>query len=406
MSNHPNFDHFKRTHLKDIQPGVREGWLKKKGYEVHSWKRRYFVIKNQFIYYFASASPNSTPKGVIELNSKSFAEVKEGDDSFTNIIISSVHRNQEIIADTPDMGAAWVDAINNHIKTLKKVEEQKQIEEEKIIIPFNGKTWPEIKNQINVCKHLHERHIPKKELTELLQSLGEETCERYFYNILNECFANWTDEEIADYVWVKFCRNLIRLEEVHVKDQLKRRKSLMKTERGKIYKLLSDLNPVFGGTQGAVLTAFGGESENSDDILIVLGRNSQAGVRLANIYNQIIENNNISFGEVIRTILDAMERWRMRTEELMFRAFVTGITSNWNPAEVASLVSFLTTFTKEHDSFPLFEEPWEELPPHALSFIQAYTNHWNLNEKKEFITIGKSLWGWKFEIFKKLTTQI
>ncbi|EAL48705.1 pleckstrin domain containing family protein [Entamoeba histolytica HM-1:IMSS-B] len=404
MSNHPNFNNFKKTHLKDLQPGVREGWLKKKGYDFHTWKKRYFIIKNEFIYYFSSANPTSTPKGVIELNSKSQAKII--DDTFMNIVICSVHRNQEIIADTPDMGAAWVDSINSHIKTLQKVEEQRKKEAELVSTPFCGKSWPEVKNEINVCKHLNERQVPPTELIQIMNNVGKDTCERYFYNILLECITTWSDDEIANFVWNYFCRHLVRQEEVQIQDKMKRRKSIMKTESGTMYKLLSDLNIIFGGTQGAVLTAFGGESENSDDIIMVLGRNTQAGVRLAAIYNYIIENNKISFNEVIRTILDAMERWRMRTEEPMFRAFVTGITGNWNPAKVASLVSFLSSFTKEHDSFPLFEEPWEELPPHALSFILAYANHWNTEEKKEFITIGNMLWGWKIETYNKLTNQI
>ena len=119
MSNHPQFDKFKKTKLKDVQPGVKEGWLMKKGFQYHSWKKRYFVMKNEFIWYFPSNNPNATPKGVIELNAKSRAEITKGDDSYRSITICSVHRIQQITADSAEIGAQWIDAINNHIKTLK-----------------------------------------------------------------------------------------------------------------------------------------------------------------------------------------------------------------------------------------------------------------------------------------------
>lgn len=371
MSNHPEFTELKKKRVKDLQPGVKEGWLRKKGFEVHSWKKRYFIIKNKYIFYFANANPNSTPKGVIELNSKSHASVT--DDTFMNILITSVHRDQEVIADTPDMGAAWVDAINNHVKTLKKVEDQKKDEQKKVIIPFTGKEWPEIKTEINICKHQNDGFVPPMELLVLLKRFGRESVERYFYNILAEGFHGWDDESIAEFVWIHFCRKLYRMEKQSLAGKLTVRSSVMKNDNGVSYRLLTDLNMALGGTQDVVINAFGEEMAGGD-VIMVVGRSAEAGKRLANIYLHVIDNNEISFSEIIRTILDAMEQWRMRTDESMFTTFVTGITQDWKPVQVATLVGFLTTYTTEHNSFPMFEEPWGELPQHAISFIKWFVS--------------------------------
>ncbi|KAL7719242.1 PH domain-containing protein [Entamoeba marina] len=405
MSNHPNFKSMKKKRLKELQPGVREGWLRKKGFEVHNWKRRYFIINREFIYYFKNATANSTPKGVIELNSQSSATLT--DDTFMNILISSVHRNQEVIADTPDMGAAWVDCINNHIKTLKKAEQQKNKIKEESLLPFNGKEWPEVKTEINICKHQNDRIVPAKELTNMLKRFGNDTVERYLYSILKECIGEWEDDDIADYMWNNFCRSLIRVENMNSNTgKVVHRVSILKTFRNETYKLLTDLNLCFAGTQGAVPSAFGADVENSSEIVFVLGKGNDAGIRLGNIYKYIIDNNEISFGEVIRTILDAMKNWGLRTDDEMFLAFINGITNGWGPAQVASLISFLSTYTLENNSFPVFEEPWEDLPPHALSFIKMYCEKWETEEKKEFLSIGRLLWGWKVEVFKQIVSSI
>ena len=407
MSNHPDFNlKFKKKKLKELQPGAKEGWLTKRGNNFHSWKKRYFVMKDQFIWYFPTNNQNATPKGVIELNSNSRAETTSGDDSYKNITIRSVHRVQEIIAETAEIGAQWIDAINNHIKTLKKVEERKKQEEERKIVPFTGKNWGDVKTEINIIKHQNESKIPTSEFTILLQKLGNDTCERYFYNILMECIVNWDDDEIANYVWEEFGRNLVRMEEVEMKDKLQRRQSIMKTKKGKLYRLLSDLNIVFGGTQGAIFDETGKEIENSDEIIMVFGKTAEAGLRIANIYKILIKDHNINFNEVIRTILDAMIKWKVNTEDVFFINFVKGITQTWNCAMVGSLISFLSVFTKEHIEEPFNETPWEDLPQHALSFIKSYTIPWNNEERMEFIEIGRLLWGWNAENFQKLRREI
>jgi uncharacterized small protein (DUF1192 family) len=49
--------------LEDI---LKQGLLHKKGGKRHNWKKRWFVLKKQFLYYFGSRT-DETPKGVIDL---------------------------------------------------------------------------------------------------------------------------------------------------------------------------------------------------------------------------------------------------------------------------------------------------------------------------------------------------
>ena len=50
----------------DVGEPERSGWLTKQGAIVKSWKRRYFVLKDGFLYYFKSENAES-PQGVIEV---------------------------------------------------------------------------------------------------------------------------------------------------------------------------------------------------------------------------------------------------------------------------------------------------------------------------------------------------
>ncbi|ELP84468.1 hypothetical protein EIN_168630 [Entamoeba invadens IP1] len=386
MSNHPNFPAYKNVQLKTIQPGVREGWLKKRGFKAHTWKRRYFVIKNNFIFYFPSSQPDSTPKGMIELNSKSQAKLL--DQTFLNIVVTSVHRDQYIIAETPDIGASWVDAINNQIRTLKKIEDQGK-DDEKRVAPTKG-IPSDVMSEIARIREENDDKVPPSSLTKLIKNVGDDTMERYLYSILSEVLRDWDNKQIGRYFYSNFCRNYVRVD--HRAN--KRRMSLMKTGEGKADKVLSDLNLCFGGVQRAVLGAYGAERENDqDELMFVFGKTKAAGERLADIYKTIIAEYSIGPSEVIRTIFDAMETWKMRTDEEIFLAFVGGMMEGWGPELVASFVSLLFVYTKEQDSFPLFETPWVEMPDHALLFIKRFIKAWSDCQKAEFFKIGRLLWG-------------
>lgn len=44
-----------------------KGWLSKIGGKVHNWKRRYFILKGEYLYYFRSDAADSTALGSVHL---------------------------------------------------------------------------------------------------------------------------------------------------------------------------------------------------------------------------------------------------------------------------------------------------------------------------------------------------
>lgn len=52
--------------VKQLQPALFEGWGKKQGGSVKTWKKRWFVLKPDRLWYFASRTATDA-KGYIEL---------------------------------------------------------------------------------------------------------------------------------------------------------------------------------------------------------------------------------------------------------------------------------------------------------------------------------------------------
>jgi len=58
--------HLKDLTLSQLKP-EREGYLTKQGQKVKSWKKRYFVLQGQTLYYFTSKKPDAKVTGTIAL---------------------------------------------------------------------------------------------------------------------------------------------------------------------------------------------------------------------------------------------------------------------------------------------------------------------------------------------------
>lgn len=58
--------HLKDMTLSQLKP-EREGYLVKQGQKVKSWKKRYFVLQGQTLYYFANKKPDSKVIGTVAL---------------------------------------------------------------------------------------------------------------------------------------------------------------------------------------------------------------------------------------------------------------------------------------------------------------------------------------------------
>jgi hypothetical protein len=87
------------------------GYLTKQGGFVRSWKKRWFILKNNFLYYFKSPNHLSDTKGAVLLEDATAqrANFQGKENGFT---IKTPDRLYYMYSDTPLETEGWINAIN------------------------------------------------------------------------------------------------------------------------------------------------------------------------------------------------------------------------------------------------------------------------------------------------------
>ena len=366
MSDHPNFSKLKKTQVGQLKPSVKEGYLVKKGADFHTWKKRWFVMKDQYIWYFPKNTGSAQPKGVIELDVNSSAQLVL-DQKKPTIVIKSVHRTQEINSDTVEDAKSWVDAINNHVKTLGPQQVQQttlqptvqQTQVAPVAITQSNENdnasaplaWNEVQQRINA----EENNWQPSKIKEFMVTLGKVTCDQYLYSIMKMVLSNWPDDKIAEFWWDDFCDGD-----------------------------LEDLETVVAGLQGDSTVAIGSDGKNlpANETVFVLGRDENGAKRLANIYQWIVKKEEFNWSEVTRCVLSAISHWGLKTDEIFFEVFVNEIVKNWSASEIAAFVSYIATYAKKNET-----TAWENWPEHVVRFFKKMSAEWDAEKKKSFLNI-------------------
>lgn len=96
----------------------RAGWLEKQGELLPNWRRRWFVLKQGKIFWFKSdsVSPESQPRGVIEVNR--CLSIKGAEDVLNKphaFEISTIDNNMFFIADSDKDKEDWINAVGRAI---------------------------------------------------------------------------------------------------------------------------------------------------------------------------------------------------------------------------------------------------------------------------------------------------
>nr|BAN39037.1 pleckstrin homology (PH) domain containing protein [Entamoeba histolytica] len=386
MSDHPNFAKLKKTQVGQLKPSVKEGYLVKKGADFHTWKKRWFVMKDQYIWYFPKNTGSAQPKGVIELDGNSSA-VLVLDQKKPTIVIKSVHRTQEINADTVEDAKSWVDAINNHVKTLgpqttpqSSSQPQTQVQQPVNTAPVQMSTetestsvplpWAQVQQRIQA----EEGHWDPAKIKEFMVTLGKVTCDQYLYAIMNMVLSNWQDDAIAAFWWDDFCDGD-----------------------------LEDLETVVAGLQGDSTVAIGSDGKNlpPNETVFVLGRDENGAKRLANIYQWVVKREEFNWSEVTRCVLSAIGNWGLKTSEPFFEVFVNEIVKNWSASEIAAFVSYIATYAKKNE-----DVAWENWPPHVVTFFKKMSADWDAEKKKSFLNIVTVMWDWPKESIQRLNNVL
>ena len=385
MSDHPNFSKLKKTQVGQLKPSVKEGYLVKKGADFHTWKKRWFVMKDQYIWYFPKNTGSAQPKGVIELDVNSSAQLVL-DQKKPTIVIKSVHRTQEINSDTVEDAKSWVDAINNHVKTLgpqqvqqttlQPTVQQTQVAPVAITQPNENDNasaplaWNEVQQRINA----EENNWQPSKIKEFMVTLGKVTCDQYLYSIMKMVLSNWPDDKIAEFWWDDFCDGD-----------------------------LEDLETVVAGLQGDSTVAIGSDGKNlpANETVFVLGRDENGAKRLANIYQWIVKKEEFNWSEVTRCVLSAISNWGLKTDEIFFEVFVNEIVKNWSASEIAAFVSYIATYAKKNET-----TAWENWPEHVVRFFKKMSAEWDAEKKKSFLNIVTVMWDWPKESIQRLNSVL
>ncbi|KAK9807263.1 hypothetical protein WJX73_004759 [Symbiochloris irregularis] len=96
----------------------RSGWLEKQGEYMPNWRRRWFVLKQGKIFWFKSdsVSPDSQPRGVIEVNK--CLSIKGAEETLNKphaFEISTTETNMYFIADSDKDKEDWINAVGRAI---------------------------------------------------------------------------------------------------------------------------------------------------------------------------------------------------------------------------------------------------------------------------------------------------
>jgi hypothetical protein len=110
--------------IKSLAVPEHEGWMTKQGGSVKSWKRRWFILKGNTLYYFKASRPETEMQGSIELTPTSFVkpQPKHGKQQAFAVGSQNQKRIFFMYADQDSESVSWMKSINAAIDRLKGVQ--------------------------------------------------------------------------------------------------------------------------------------------------------------------------------------------------------------------------------------------------------------------------------------------
>ncbi|ELP91953.1 hypothetical protein EIN_400730 [Entamoeba invadens IP1] len=174
--------------VQSLQPSLFEAWAKKQGGSVKSWKKRWFVLKPNKLWYFTSKSA-TTATGYIELNSTTQVE----EEPTMNVpgkkfFFSVLSRNQKgdrkfiLFVETEMYLHEFVkrmkDVILAQQKSVPKSVPQQQIVEEQMLTPVSinvdKETFHPIEQKVDVTSEVKTQFMKKEEPPQTLPTQQDE----------------------------------------------------------------------------------------------------------------------------------------------------------------------------------------------------------------------------------------
>eukprot|EP00045_Choanoeca_perplexa_P013332 m.150851 g.150851 ORF g.150851 m.150851 type:complete len:322 (-) comp16324_c0_seq3:3349-4314(-) len=93
-----------------VSSHICQGYLRKEGYKIKNWKRRWFTLKGAYVYYYKDRMiPN--PLGQIDLNDCDGAGARDDPDLLNGFDIVTQDRTYLLQAETPEERDMWLNAV-------------------------------------------------------------------------------------------------------------------------------------------------------------------------------------------------------------------------------------------------------------------------------------------------------
>jgi len=105
--------------IREIETSEREGFMTKMGNRLKTWKRRFFVMRDGFLYYYRSHNGGQEMRGAIPLYNCKIEISREIPIEQLGFQIITAIRSYHVYADTDRETQEWMDAITKHKITIE-----------------------------------------------------------------------------------------------------------------------------------------------------------------------------------------------------------------------------------------------------------------------------------------------
>eukprot|EP01080_Neovahlkampfia_damariscottae_P005423 gene5423-9236_t len=117
----------KRTISMQINQLSKEGWLQKRGQIKKTWKKRYFILKNDLLFYFQDNKDSLHPLGIIYLKNATIE--KDPKDSVKHSFVVHSDKSYFLQASSSEEKYFWISSLEFRISNLSSLGVDQKVKE-------------------------------------------------------------------------------------------------------------------------------------------------------------------------------------------------------------------------------------------------------------------------------------
>jgi len=105
--------------IREIEQNEKEGFMTKMGNRLKTWKRRFFIMRDGFLYYYRYHNGGQEMRGAIPLYNSKIEISRELPVEQLGFQIITAIRSYHVYAETDVETQEWMDAITKHKATIE-----------------------------------------------------------------------------------------------------------------------------------------------------------------------------------------------------------------------------------------------------------------------------------------------